>query len=123
MSTTVAMSELALAMSLLQQEKAPLMEQLEAISKEEADLRERIHAAMKEQGYKTFEGHGLQLTRSNRKSVAVTDEAALRDYLERVGVFDGYRKFDLTSAKRDAVKNGWPGVEETVNDVLSIKGK
>jgi hypothetical protein len=115
------MQELSLSLSILTAEKKRIQDHLSSLVEEEGTLRNQIHESMQEQGVKTFEGHGLQLVRSNRKSVNVTDETALINHLHASGMYGTYQKLDLIAAKKAAVKNQWPGVEEVVTDVLSVK--
>lgn len=92
----------------------PIREHLE-------DLREELHALMRNAGVKTVEGSGLQAVRSTRRAAIVTDETALREHIAAEGRMPDYMKLDLIAARKDGVKRGWPGVEQTSTDVLSIR--
>ena len=96
---------------------------LKQLQDTEAELRTQLHDRMQHSETKTIEGSGLQAVRSSRKSVVVTDEAQLREHLVTEGLEPIYTKLDITAAKKDGAKQGWPGVEEVVTDVLSIREK
>ena len=94
---------------------------LRQLQETENELRTQLHDRMQRSETKTIEGSGLQAVRSSRKSVVVTDEAKLREHLTAVGLDQTYTRLDITAAKKDGAKQGWPGVEEVITDVLSIR--
>ena len=116
-----SLTTLMFALSSAMREAEPVQARLASLNEEIADIRQRLHALMETSGTKTVEAHGLMAVRSRRKSAMLTDENALRSFLSAEGLDGAYMRLDMVSARKDAVKHGWPGVEEKVNDVLSVK--
>lgn len=100
-----------------------MQEEVNAIGAYVSELRNEIQAVMQEGAYKMLEAHGLQVQIRSKKYPKVVNSEALRAYIVSQELEADYTvtRYDETKAKRDAVKNGWPGVEVEERDELVVK--
>ena len=108
---------------------APHREKLTNLNAVMAGAKEALLAAMAERRSKRTETvDGIYVTRSERKSVAVVDEAAVLDYIKASGLNpDEYQTLNtrrVTAMAESALKeNGEivPGTETRVAEYISVK--
>ena len=100
-----------------------MQEDMNALNEHVAGLRNELQAVMQECAYKTLESNGLQVQLRSKKYPQVVDSEALRAYIVSQELEADYTvtRYDETKAKRDAVKNGWPGVEVEERAELVVK--
>lgn len=122
MNNTV-IQDLMSKLSSKMEDAADLTTLMSNVNAEVSDLRERLHEEMQNQGVKSLGDYGLLVSRRSKKYPAVTDSDVLFRYIVSNGMESDYTitRFDETKAKRDAVKNGWPGVAVEERDELVVK--
>lgn len=88
-----------------------------------AELRTLIQEQMREAGTKTYEGKSFTITRRVGSTINVPDTDLLHAAITEAGLIEECTttpRFDLTAAKKLAVKNGLRGVEKVTTETLVV---
>lgn len=113
------MSKLAMKM----EDAADLAGLMSQVNAEASDLRERLQEEMQTSDIKSLEANGLTASRRTKKYPQVVDADALKAHIVSLELEADYTvtRYDEVKAKKDAIKNGWPGVEVEERDELVVK--